>query len=238
MTLLYGIAAVAVLWWFLANFAHANPASLAKFLKLIGAVTALGVAGLFAIRGRIDLAILLGSLGAWLLGWSRLSFPSLAGRSQRSSGSISRVRSKLIEMTLDHDTGEMEGSVLAGAFAGQQLSSLDEACLRDLLAECRAGDPDGVRLLEAYLDRRFPHWREDARNEERARQDTPPPTSGNMTPEEAYQILGLRPGADPDEIRQAHRNLMKKLHPDQGGSTYLASRVNQAKDILLRGHEG
>ena len=118
------------------------------------------------MRGRIDMALLIGSLGAWLLGWSRLTFPSLGSRTQRASGSTSRVRSRLIEMTLDHDTGEMEGSVFAGAFAGQQLGSLDEARLLDLLTECHASDPDGVRLLEAYLDRRFPHWREDTRDEE------------------------------------------------------------------------
>ncbi|WP_193557277.1 DnaJ domain-containing protein [Microvirga pakistanensis] len=234
--LLYGIAAVTVLWFFLSNFAHANPAALAKLLKVVSGVLAFGIAGLLAVRGRIDVALLIGSFGAWLLGWSRFTFPGLGTRPQRTSGSTSRVRSRLIEMTLDHDTGEMEGSVLAGAFAGQQLGSLDEACLRDLLTECQAGDPDGVRLLEAYLDRRFSHWREDTQNEERSQADAQP-KSGVMTREEAYQILDLQPGATPDQIRQAHRSLMKKLHPDQGGSTYLAARVNQAKDVLLSRHQ-
>jgi hypothetical protein len=196
-----------------------------------------GIAGLLVIRGRIDMALLIGSLGAWLLGWSRLTLPGFGGRTSRASGGTSRVRSKLIEMTLDHDTGEMDGSVLAGALAGQQLGSLDEARLQDLLTECRASDPDGVRLLEAYLDRRFPHWRGDTQNEEQPRAAAQP-TSGVMTPEEAYRILDLLPGATPDQIRQAHRSLMKKLHPDQGGSTYLAARVNQAKDILLSRHRG
>ncbi|WP_442931869.1 DnaJ domain-containing protein [Microvirga sp. CF3062] len=234
--LLYGIVAVTALWFFLSNFAHANPATLAKFLKITGGVLALGLAGLFAVRGRVDIALLIGSLGAWLLGWSRFTFTGLGTRPQRTSGSTSRVRSGLIEMILDHDTGEMEGSVLAGAFAGQQLGSLDEARLRDLLTECQAGDPDGVRLLEAYLDRRFPRWREDTQNEEQ-RRAAAQPASGVMTPEEAYRILDLQPGAAPDQIRQAHRSLMKKLHPDQGGSTYLAARVNQAKEILLSRHE-
>ncbi|WP_262266063.1 DnaJ domain-containing protein [Microvirga yunnanensis] len=234
--LLYGIATVAVLWWFLSNFAHANPATLARLFKVTGGVVTLGLAGLLALRGRIDMAFLVGSFGAWLLGWNRLAFPNLGQRAQRASGRTSRVRSQLIEMTLDHDTGEMEGSVLAGSFEGQQLGSLDEARLRDLLAECRVSDRDGVRLLEAYLDRRFPHWREHAQTGEAPQADTPSP-SGAMTPEEAYRILDLHPGASPDEIRRAHRTLMKKLHPDQGGSTYLAARVNQAKDVLLdRGH--
>ncbi len=234
--LLYGIAAVAVLWWFLSSFAHANPATLARFFKVTGGVVVLGLAGLLAVRGRIDMALLIGSFGAWLLGWSRLAFPSRGGGTPQASGRTSRVRSQLIEMTLDHNTGEMEGMVLAGAFEDQQLGSLDEARLRDLLAECHASDPDGVRLLEAYLDRRFPHWREHAQTEEAPQADAPSP-SGAMTPEEAYRILDLCPGASSDQIRQAHRALMKKLHPDQGGSTYLAARVNQAKDVLLGRHD-
>jgi hypothetical protein len=178
------------------------------------------------------MALLIGSFGAWLLGWNRLAFASLDGRAQRASGRTSRVRSRLIEMTLDHDSGEMTGTVLAGAFAGHQLGLLDETRLRDLLAECRASDPDGARLLEAYLDRRFPHWREHAQTEEQP-QAHAPSQAGAMTPDEAYRILDLHPGASSEEIRQAHRTLMKKLHPDQGGSTYLAARINQAKDVLL-----
>jgi DnaJ-domain-containing protein 1 len=91
-----------------------------------------------------------------------------------------------------------------------------------------------VRLLEAYFDRRFPRWREDAHADAHPR--SAQPQTGAMTEEEAYQILGLQPGASADEVRRAHRALMKKLHPDQGGSTYLAARVNQAKEILLDRH--
>jgi DnaJ-domain-containing protein 1 len=235
MTLLYGIAAVALVWWLSNKFAYANTAAVAKAMKVAGGVLALGAAGVLGLRGRFDMAILLGGLGAWLLGWGGFGVPGFGGRKQRSPGSISRVRSAMIEMELDHDTGDMDGSVLAGALVGRRLSSLDRPALQRLLAECRAADPEGVRLLEAYLDRRFPHWREDAQGN--GHPGTGPlPQPGAMTEEEAYQILGLQPGASLDEIRQAHRTLMKKLHPDQGGTTYLATRVNQAKEILLSRH--
>ncbi|HMI10620.1 MAG TPA: DnaJ domain-containing protein, partial [Bradyrhizobium sp.] len=89
--------------------------------------------------------------------------------------------------------------------------------------------------LESYLDRRFPAWRQDAQSDGAGRQRRAE-SGGKMTNEEAYQILGLQPGASRDDIGRAHRALMKKLHPDQGGSTYLAARVNEAKDTLLRTH--
>jgi hypothetical protein len=233
VTLFLGIAAVAVLWWIMNSFAHANPARVITALKIFGGMLTLGAAVLLGMRGRIEMALLFGSLGAWLLGWGNFRVPGFGGPAQPSPGGMSRVRSILIEMELDHDTGEMNGSVLAGTLAGQRLGVLDLAQLQHLLSECRSDDPDGARLIEAYLDRRFPDWRVTGRDDEQA-QSAPRQTSGTMTEEEACQILAIGPGASLDEIRQAHRRLMKRLHPDQGGSTYLAARVNQAKEVLLK----
>lgn len=235
VTLLYGIAALAAFWWLSKLFARGNPAAIARGLKLAGGVACLAGAGLMLFRGRIDMAFLLGGAAAWLFGWSGFGFAGLKQRMAKTPGKVSRVRSAMIEMELDHDTGEMNGSVLAGARAGRALKDLDEEALRQLYEECRANDPDGLRLLEAYLDRRFAGWREHAE----AHADPGPhgrAQAGAMTEEEAYQILGLQPGADPDEVRRAHRTLMMKLHPDQGGTTYLAARINEAKDVLLRRH--
>jgi DnaJ-domain-containing protein 1 len=137
-------------------------------------------------------------------------------------------------MLLDHDSGRLEGRFVAGANAGR---SLDEFDLPQLAAMMPGFDADSVALLESYLDRRFPAWRQHAERDAAGGQRRPA-ASSKMTEEEAYQILGLQPGASRDEIGRAHRALMKKLHPDQGGSTYLAARVNEAKDTLLRTHHG
>jgi DnaJ domain len=235
ITLVYGVAAVAAFWWLSRQFAQANPTLLAKRVKQAAGAAAFAAAVLMLFRGRIDMAFLLGGAGAWLFGWSGLGLPSFEGRTAKSPGAVSRVRSAMIEMELDHDSGNMDGTVLVGSLTGRRLGTLDEPLLKQLYHECQTSDPDGVRLLEAYFDRRFPRWRENAQGDEHSGsvRDAPP---GAMTKQEAYQILGLQPGASLDEIRQAHRTLMKKLHPDQGGSTYLAARVNQAKEILLSRH--
>jgi DnaJ-domain-containing protein 1 len=154
-------------------------------------------------------------------------------RTQRSAGQASRVRSAFLEMELDHDTGAMRGRILAGPHEGRSLDTLDVATLTGCLT---AIDEESRALLMAYLDRREPRWRDDVQGDAAAGPGRARPSSGKMTEEEAYQILGVQPGASAEEIGRAHRTLMKKLHPDQGGSTYLAARVNEAKDVLLRRH--
>lgn len=241
MTLLYGIATLILIWWLAKLFAGSDPKKLVRLGKVLGGTAALGVATLLMLRGRLDMAIFLGGLGAWLLGWSAygpggLRMPEWA-RDWGGAGSAwrSKATSALLEMELDHDSGGVRGKVLAGAFAGRDLDDLTPAELSALLRECLAGDPDGARLLEAYLDRRAPGWCEDAdRHRDAGQRGAARP--GAMTDEEAYEILGLEPGAGQEAIAKAHRDLMKRIHPDAGGTSGLAARVNQAKDTLLKKH--
>jgi DnaJ-domain-containing protein 1 len=239
-TLIAGAVAVVLLYSLLQMFRAANPVVLARAIKIGGGVVALAVAAFTGIRGELAVAVPLGIFGAGLLGWSPFGasgFSSIGGlfggsNTQRSPGQASRVRSQFVDMMLDHDSGELKGQIVAGPNAGH---SLDEFDLPQLLAMMPGFDAESVSLLESYLDRRFPAWRQDAQGDAAGRQSRPA-SSGKMTNEEAYQILGLQPGAGRQEIGRAHRALMKKLHPDQGGSTYLAARVNEAKDTLLRTH--
>jgi hypothetical protein len=136
-------------------------------------------------------------------------------------------------MELEHDTGAMRGRVLTGKHQGASLDGLDVKTLIGLLGEI---DEDSRPLLTAYLDRREPHWREHATDDDTGENRSHIRRNGKMTDEEAYQILGIQPGAPAEEIARAHRSLIKKLHPDQGGSTYLAAQINRAKEVLLRRH--
>jgi hypothetical protein len=238
-TLIAGVVAVILLYSLLQMFRAANPVVLARAIKIGGGIVALAVAAFTGIKGELAVAVPLGIFGAGLLGWSPFGASgfNIAGiftgaGAQRSAGQTSRVRSDFLDMILDHDSGKLSGQIVAGPYAGR---SLDEFALPQLTAMIPGFDAESVSLLESYLDRRFPAWRQDAQGNAAGGQSRPAP-SGKMTDEEAYQILGLQPGAGRDEIGRAHRALMKKLHPDQGGSTYLATRVNEAKDTLLRTH--
>ena len=230
-TLLLGLAVLLLVLFGAKLFAQSDPKKLVKAVRTGGGIFSLGLAGFFAVTGRFYLAIPLGMFAAGLLNW--IPTPaSFRARTQRSTGQVSRVRAAFVEMELDHDTGEMRGRVLQGRYEGVPLDALDPAALLALRDEF---DPESRALLEAYLDRRTPRWRDDIQ-EDAGAGTREPPRHGPMSEEEAQQILGLEAGATDADIKRAHRSLMKKLHPDQGGSTYLAARVNEAKEVLLRRH--
>jgi len=241
-TLIAGIVAVALLYAALNVIKGADPKWLAKIIRGGGGVLTLAAAAFVGAKGELAVAIPLAVFGAGLLGWSPFgaqlgsAWGNYGPKAWKSQGQKSQVRSQFIEMTLDHDTGALDGRIIAGPEAGRVL---DEFTLDQLITLARSFDAESWSLLEGYLDRRFPAWRENAQDAGaggRGSEDRRTAPSGKMTADEAYQILGLKPGAGREEISRAHRGLMKKLHPDQGGSTYLAARVNEAKDILLRNH--
>jgi hypothetical protein len=233
MAFIFGLVLLALLLWALHAFTQVKPQTAAVVLKTGGGLGALAVAGLLGARGRLDIAIPLGLTGLGLLGWLPWSIPGLGARMRKSAGQVSRVRSAFVEMELDHDTGKMSGRILAGRHEGAALDALDVATLAGFLPDI---DEESRSLLMAYLDRREPLWRDNAQADATAGSSHRGWSTGKMTEEEAYQILGVQPGASARDIGLAHRSLMKKLHPDQGGSTYLAARVNEAREVLLRRH--
>ena len=233
--MLYLLGGFAVLSGFLLLvylFVNADPARLARGLKVTGIVIAVAAVATLAVSGR--LAALLMPLAMLMPLLIRVR--SLLDRYRPpAGGQTSTVATAFLRMTLDHDTGSMEGTILRGRFAGMRLEELGPADLLALLRECRAEDEEGARLLEAYLDRARPDWRDQLAGERAAGAGGAGsrPASGDMSVEEAYAILGLSPGADAEAIKEAHRRLMVKLHPDHGGSDYLATKINRARDVLL-----
>jgi hypothetical protein len=237
---LLGLIVLALLLLGARRYVAANPRNLAALVRKAGGIGALALAAVMALTGRWPVAVPLAFLGMLLL-LRRGPFAPVGGP-DRTPGRVSSVRTAFLEMVLDHDTGSMNGRVLAGAFAGRELKGLSQAELLELWQECRAGEPQSRQLLEAYLDRTWENWREAVQQQNEAgrtgnrrgeRANGRPAASTRMTADEALDILGLAAGATPDEIRAAHRRLMKRFHPDQGGSTYLAAKINEAKDVLL-----
>lgn len=230
-TIIFGVLILLLVLWVLNVISKVDPKIGARVLKLGGGLLALGFAVFLGLRGEIGIAIPLGAAGLGLLGWLPFGPAGFSARTQKSSGKTSRVRSAYIEMELDHDSGDMRGRIVAGRHQGAELERLDVKTLAGMLNEI---DEESRALLAAYLDRRDPRWGEYAQGD--AATGRPAASSGKMSEQEAYQILGLEPGASANEISHAHRTLMKKLHPDQGGSTYLAARINEAKEVLVRRH--
>ena len=231
MRVVFLIAAALLALGFLGwAFARANPARLAAQLRLAGPIL-LGLAGAaLLLIGRAQLGgVLIAGAGALFMAARRKAAAT------PSPGKRSTVRTAALEMELDHDSGGLQGVVLAGRHEGRDLADMEMPALLELAADL-AGDAESRQLLETYLDGRFPAWRQDTHADAGDRQRGAP-ASGAMTEQEAYQILGLEAGASTADIRKAHRRLMQRLHPDLGGSSFLAARINQAKDLLLSEHD-
>lgn len=185
-----------------------------------GAVLAFVAAVGLAAARLFPLAAAAVLLGAWLWRGGSVGRRSVSGAG--SSAGPSEVASAGLRMTLDRATGEMEGEVLTGPEAGRRLSELSPAEIRGLAAGFRAeGDEESLSLLRAWLERA-------GRGDEAAA----PAATGEMTQAEAYRVLGLAPGASLEEVRAAYRRLMRRVHPDLGGSSALAALLNAAKDVL------
>ncbi len=227
--LIVGTILAFALWQIVKGLVNAKPANVVKGAKIGGAVLG-GVAGLWLLlTGRLWSALALGSMygpqiARWFTSW-KIGRHAGAPDPDASSG----VESAWLRMELDHATGALDGLVLQGRDRGKRLSELDPNALADLLGTLRIEDGEGAQLLEAYLDRVHPEWRGGGGQAETAA----PAGEGPMSRAEAARLLGVAETASVEEIKAAHRRLMLKVHPDHGGSDYLAAKINQAKATLL-----
>lgn len=226
--------------------ANRKQAGMAAAAALVALLLGLGLALL--LTGKLYPALTaLGSAaaGLWRMRWlaGLLAGPALRRRAEKAAQGVGgAVETGRLRLELDGTGQPRDGYVLSGAFAGRKLSGLDFGEALALLGELETSDPDGARYLEAFLDRsRGSDWRDRRRHYGRQDGDGGDETGGRrsqasqggMSREEALQILGLETGADEAAIKAAHRRLMKRVHPDQGGSGYFASKLNEAKDVLL-----
>jgi len=239
--LLIGAFALVFILILLHGFTRADPRTMVKGLRYLGAGALVLAAAYFLVRGIVPVAVLLGSMAygaftggrVWPGGWPNWHFPHPGGGARPQTGQTTRVATDWVDMELDHDTGEMRGRLLKGAFSGQWLNQISNENVLRFYAEAGGADPETARLLEAYLDRRLgAGWRTKA-NEKTSSSQRPRANSSAMTQEEAYRVLGLVPGAAEEEIRDAYKRLMMNLHPDRGGTDYLAAKINEAKDVLI-----
>ena len=195
-------------------------------LSTAGPVFVIMVGGILTLlrRGAIGTPLIIIGVSWWRR--NRSKRPIISAEGQKST-----VRSAHLEMELDHDSGEMDGTILTGRLQGVHLSSLNEEEILSLYLDFRS-DTDSISLLESFLDRYFPDWRDHADSDASRNQND---RSGfdNMTRQEAYQILGLEPNASQEDIHLAWRRLIKGVHPDSGGSDFLAEKINTARDLLL-----
>ncbi len=233
--LVLGIAVIIGLVLVIRGLAATDPKRAVKVVKATAVVIVLVLAIYFAFSRGIGAALATAVfLLPMFLRWRGLSRFAKNFRGP-SSGQTTDVETMYLRMSLDHDTGVLDGTVLDGRFRGHRLQEMALPDLMELLRECRVNDEQSAAVLESYLDRiHGTDWRGgDGGQAGGGRSGAGPRSGGAMTPDEAFEILGLQPGASTAEIKDAHHKLMLKNHPDQGGSTYIATKINQAKDLLL-----
>lgn len=231
--LIFLLGAVLALWLVFKWFSRTKPAIAARAVKglALGLLVALGI--WLVLTGKVaGLVAMAAGLSPWIMRalrlhgvWKALRQFGIGAKAGRpSAGKASQVETRFLRMELDHDSGRLDGDILAGIYAGRRLSALTLAEAQDLRRQVQT-DTETVQVLEAWLERVWPDWRE-------TRSDSQPAQAA-MSIEEARAILGVEAGAGPADIRAAHRRLMLANHPDHGGSTWIAARINQARDLLL-----
>jgi hypothetical protein len=215
--------------WLIKQYSRATPQQAKSMNKKVAGGAAIAFSAFLTLKGAFAYAVPLFALGLGLLGKAN-PFPNGFNWGKKSEGQKSRVATSILAMELDHDTQSMTGEVLSGPFKGKNLEDLNSDELQSLYQFCSNATDQSAALLEAWLDRNKPEWREIWVGERKARSAG----TGAMSREEAFSVLGLKPNATQQDIKDTHRRLMKEFHPDRGGSDYLAAKINQAKDMLLQ----
>ncbi len=210
--------------------ATADPRKLIKALRISAVIVCSVLAGFFILTGRFPYAAPLIAAALFFL----RSKPLFSAR-RPSTGQKSDVETDWLQASLNHDTGEMDAMILQGRFEGRQLSTLSRSELGEFHREC-ADDEQTMAILESFISRNFDEdfateGGENQSKEERTRASS---SDGPMTRQEAFEILELGGDASVSDIKAAHRRLMKKFHPDHNGSDYMAAKLNEAKDVLLK----
>lgn len=223
------VAVAAVIFLLVRWFLSANPADIARAIRRWGGVGLIILAIPLFLIGQFGFAIPLAIMGIASLLRGGMNM----GGGQPSSGNRSQVNAYYVIMELDHDTGRVDGEVRKGQFAGRALSTFSLEELFELRAEV-SDDAQSASLIDAFLDHAFPDWQEQAEAGGNSQERAAGGGGGAMTAKEALEILGLDEKATERDIRNAYTRLMKRFHPDQGGSNYFASRINEAKDMLLK----
>lgn len=229
MPFLIALAIVVGGLWMIRKMAKLGPAGASTFVQKIAGAGIMAFSGLLLLRGQMSVATALFAVGAGLFGKSSV-FPNGFGWGKaKTPGQTSTVTTSLLAMVLDHDSGEMAGHVVSGAFAGRALSELNDIELRGFYVSCQTAPDQSLALLEAWIARERPKWRGGDSGQAGSKR-----TTQSLSKSDAYDLLGLKPGASVEEIKAAHKRLMKEFHPDKGGTDYLAAKINEAKDVLLR----